>query len=69
MFFRAIKAVISRQPEPLNLSDFFHFEVYSLRFDFCKIMLPHDRFKLSTLVHLEGPLTLLLATVIITLEL
>lgn len=32
-------------------------------------MLPHDRFKLSTLVHLEGPLTLLLATVIITLEL
>ena len=23
MFFRAIKAVISRQPEPLNLSDFF----------------------------------------------
>lgn len=27
-------------------------------------MLPHDRFKLSTLVHLEGPLTLLLATVI-----
>ena len=26
-------------------------------------MLPHDRFKLSTLVHLEGPLTLLLATV------
>ena len=43
---------------------FFHFEVYNLRFDFCKIALPHDRFKLSTLVHLEGPLTLLLATVI-----
>ena len=43
---------------------FFHFEVFNLRFDFCKIMLPHDRFKLSTLVHLEGPLTLLLATVI-----
>ena len=42
---------------------FFHFEVYNLRFDFCKITLPHDRFKLSTLVHLEGPLTLLLATV------
>ena len=43
---------------------FFHFEVFNLRFDFWKIMLPHDRFKLSTLVHLEGPLTLLLATVI-----
>ena len=42
---------------------FFHFEVYNLRFDFCKITLPHDRFKLSTLVRLEGPLTLLLATV------
>ena len=27
------------------------------------MILPHDRFKLSTLVHLEGPLTLLLATV------
>lgn len=48
---------------------FFHFEVFNLRFDFWKIMLPHDRFKLSTLVHLEGPLTLLLATVIISLEL
>ena len=43
---------------------FFHFEVYNLRFDFCKIALPHDRFKLSTLVRLEGPLTLLLALVI-----
>ena len=43
---------------------FFHFEVFNLRFDFCKITLPHDRFKLSTLVRLEGPLTLLLATVI-----
>ena len=42
----------------------FQFEVYNVRFDFCKIALPHDRFKLSTLVRLEGPLTLLLATVI-----
>ena len=99
MFFRAIKAVISRQPEALNLSDFFilRFITYVLIFvvrkrwlnrDFALKSLhiwffsanstlnqrfldalPHDRFKLSTLVHLEGPLTLLLATVIITLEL